>query len=608
MERLVKPRSGRAAVLVAALASAVVLGLAPGSAGAAGGTALSLGYNYSGQAGIGAAYTEAGPKNCYCVFVPTPMLGVDNTTGIVAGYEFGLALRSDGSVLSWGYNYEGELGDGTRDQSSVPKPIEGISNAIAVAAGSAHALALLSDGTVLAWGSNDDGELGLGSATGPEDCLAIPCAKRPHRVPGLSGVVAIAAGSNDSYALLADGTVVGWGRDQKGALGTSPAAANECICVPTPTQIPGVGGAVAIAGGEDTAAAILGDGTVRNWGSNENGELGVGQVTGEGCLCLGAVAPAGLAGVRQLSSGSAHSVAIVAPGTAVSWGLNDHGQVGTGSPSVSPCLCVPTPTTIGALSDVRKVDAGVEFSAALLGDGTVKVWGENDYGQLGDGKVGTDSASPVAMAGVSGASDVAATDYNTYVIVGPSQKLSLEFAGTGAGSVGSSGIVCAKACVQPFAQGQVKALRAEPASPGQFAGFTGAGCSGTGPCYARLDSDQTVTATFGKPKGTRITRLKLSGKKRKKAKVRFTAPGAVTGFQCLLVKPKAKKRGAKKSAKKKKKKPRFAKCASGKTYKRLKPGRYTFKVRALNILGADPKPAKRSFRVRARSPGPRRAG
>jgi hypothetical protein len=597
MNRLVQRRNRKLAVLLATASAISLLSFAPGPAAASGGTALSLGYNYSGQAGVGAGYTEPGPKGCYCVFVPTPLLGVKNATSIVAGYEFGLALRSDGSVMSWGYNYEGELGDGTTTVDPVPKPVPGITTAIAVAAGSSHAMALLADGTVLTWGSNDDGELGLGSPIGPEECSGgLPCAKLPKPVPGLSGVVAIAAGNYASYALLADGTVVGWGQAANGEIGNGASVENECKCASTPTPIPGVAGAVAIAGGDGTGTAVLRDGTVRAWGSNEYGELGIGSASAGGCLCLGVVTPAGVTGVRQISSGGGQSVAIAA-GQAVSWGLNDDGQLGLGSESANTCTCMATPGAVGSLAGARKVDAGDSHSLALLADGTLRAWGSNSYAQLGAGEVGTNSPTPAAVAGVSGASDVTASDYNSYAIVGPSQTLSIAFAGAGSGAVGGSGILCSAACSQPFAQGEVRALRAEPASPGQFAGFTGAGCSGTGPCFARLDSDQIVTATFGEPTGTTITKLKLSGKKKKTAKLAFTAPGAVTGFECMFVRPVKKKAVAKKSAKKKK--PRFIGCKSGKAYKKLKPGKYTFKVRALNILGADAKPAKKSFRVKA---------
>lgn len=564
-------------------------------ADAAGGTAMGWGYNASGQVGIGAVSSGG----CSCIPSPTPLLGVADATGIAAGYEFGLALRSDGSVMSWGYNYGGELGNGNTDLDATPKPVPGVSNAIAVAAGTAHALVLLADGTLLAWGENSFGQLGLGSATGPETCSTTQCAKRPLAVPGVRDVVAIAGGTYNSYALLADGTVLAWGANENGEGGTGAASTNVCVCIPSPTAVPGINGAVAISGGLNGAAALLADGTVRAWGRNSRGELGTGSASpAVGCSCLSPVSPAGLSGVRQISQGGSHSLALLRNGLAQGWGLNNDGQVGVGSESTADCLCLPTPTTIGALSAIRKVDAGEEHSAALLPDGTLAAWGDDSSGQLGDGEADPTQPTPGPVPGVSGASEAVASDYNTFAIVGPSQRLSIALAGAGAGAVGGAGILCSSDCSQPFAQGQVKPLRAEPAVAGQFAGWSGP-CTGTGACQVRLDADVTVTATFGPPKGTQITGLKLIGKrkKRKKAILRFTAPGAVTGFECLLRKPKPKKRKGAKSPKRRK--PKFAPCASGRTYRNLVPGKYAFKVRALNILGTDAAPANRTFRVPA---------
>lgn len=597
MQTVLPPRIRELAALAAVLVVAL-LSLAGGSsAQAAGGTAMGWGYNASGQVGNG-AIDEAG---CYCVATPSPLLGVTNLTELAAGYEFGLALRSDGSVMSWGYNSSGELGNGNTQTDPVPKPVEGIANAIGVAAGSSHALVLLANGTVLAWGGNYRGELGLGVTSGPETCgMSTACSKRPAPIPGLSGVVAISASEGHSVALLQDGTVVAWGSDEYGQSGNGQASGNPCKCTPVPTAVPGVSGVVAVAAGDYFNAALLRDGTVRSWGLNSRGQLGTGAPSPPGgCQCLAATSPAGVADVRQLNGGGSQTLALLQNGTAVGWGKNYYGEVGNGTASTNECECLPGATPIVGLAGPRKLDGGNDHSTALLTNGTLMTWGNSSYGQIGNGSLEQKNPLPASVPGVAGASDAIATDYNTYAIVGPSQALSIAFAGDEAGTVGGSGILCSAQCSQPFAQGQVKALRADPSSPGRFAGFTGAGCSGTGACFARLDSDQTVTATFGKPKGTKITKLKVSGKRKKKAKVRFTAPGAVTGFQCLLVKPKAKKRkaGAKKSAKKKK--PKFAKCASGKTYKKLKPGKYTFKVRALNILGADAKPAKRVFKVRA---------
>ena len=123
-----------------------------------------------------------------------------------------------------------------------------------------------------------------------------------------------------------------------------------------------------------------------------------------------------------------------------------------------------------------------------------------------------------------------------------------------------------------------------------------------------MDADRTVTATFGPPKGTQITRAKITqGKKKKRAKTstkpkptakaqfEFTAPGAVTGYQCMLVTPKPK---TKKARSKRREKPTFSDRSSPKRYKQLRKGRYTFKVRAGNTLGVDAQPAVRKFRIK----------
>jgi alpha-tubulin suppressor-like RCC1 family protein len=194
---------------------AVVLGalaLAPATAAAAGGTAMGWGYDGSGQVGSGAPSASA----CSCFAVPTPVLGVSEATELAGGYEFGLALLASGRVMAWGYNYDGELGDGTTTLNAVPTLVPDVSGAVAVAAGSYHGLALLADGSILAWGENKFGQLGLGSAEGPETCNAAPCSKVPVRIPGISTAIAISAGEYHSMALLANGTVVGWGDERHG--------------------------------------------------------------------------------------------------------------------------------------------------------------------------------------------------------------------------------------------------------------------------------------------------------------------------------------------------------------------------------------------------------
>src|SRR4051794_23524540 len=131
MSLLVQTRERGTVALVAGLfVLAVCLGLS-GRAEAAGGTAMGWGYNFSGQVGTGAV--SEGP--CSCVPTPAPVSGVADLTEIAGGYEFGLALRSDGTVMTWGYNSSGELANGNTAVDPVPKPVAGVSGAIAVAAG-----------------------------------------------------------------------------------------------------------------------------------------------------------------------------------------------------------------------------------------------------------------------------------------------------------------------------------------------------------------------------------------------------------------------------------------------------------------------------------------
>jgi alpha-tubulin suppressor-like RCC1 family protein len=578
-------RSFAAAAVFAAFA------LAPAAADAAGGSAVGWGYNADGQVGNGTVSSGG----CSCVASPSPLVGVTEAAEIAAGYEFGLALLADGRVMSWGYNYGGELGNGTTDLNPVPTPVPGLSNVVAVAAGSQFSLALLGDGSVMAWGENGYGQLGLGDPKGPETCSAVSCSRVPRKVPGVANAIAISAYGYHSMALLADGTVLGWGSDEQGQQSDGVGTQTGCFCVPTPQPIAAASGAVGIAAGYYTGAALFADGSVRNWGGNGRGELGTGQAAPKaGCQCLGPVSPAGLPAVARISSGTSGSLALLQSGGTLAWGYNYYGQVGNGTKNQSPpCYCVPLPTPVIGLTSPRQVVAGGEHGVALLPDGTLAAWGANEYGLAN----GTDSGGDVTIAtpvpGVSGASEAAAGEYNTYAIIGPSHELRVELAGDGAGSVGGRGIVCPSVCAQRYPEAQVEALRASPAAA--FAGFSGA-CTGTGACQVKMNGDQTVTATFGRPKGTTITKATIVRRK-KLATFSFTAPGAITGYECMLVRKTTKSRkGAGKSAKRRK--PRFSACSSPRRYKHLKPGRYVFRVRALDILGADGNPAKRKFKLK----------
>ncbi|MCU6797875.1 DUF5011 domain-containing protein [Paenibacillus sp. WQ 127069] len=262
---------------------------------------------------------------------------------IAAGAAHSLALKSDGTLIAWGSNSQG--------QTSVPAGLNGV---VAIAAGDFHSLALKSDGTVVAWGYNAYHQTDIPS--------------------GLNDVVSIAAGTNDSMALKSDGTVVAWGDNGYGQ-----------------TDVPaGLNGVISIAAGFNHQLALKSDGTVVAWGFNIQGQTSV---------------PAGLNGVVSIAAGGYHSLALKSDGTVVAWGYNGYHQ--TDIPSglndvvsitagiyhsmalksdgkvVAWGMNSNNQTDVPAgLNDVMSIASGWSHSMALKSDGTIVAWGNNNNGQM----------------------------------------------------------------------------------------------------------------------------------------------------------------------------------------------------------------------------------
>jgi alpha-tubulin suppressor-like RCC1 family protein len=171
--------------------------------------------------------------------------GLSQVRAIAARGNRSLALTSDGGVWAWGNNASGQLGDGSIGPDAVPVPtlISGLPSMSAIAAGSNYSLALAADGTVWAWGRNSDGELGIGSATP----TSVPI---PTLITGLPSMSAIAAGLTHSLALAADETVWAWGSNGDGQLGINSTDAQLL-----PVQIDGLDRATALAAGANFSLA-----------------------------------------------------------------------------------------------------------------------------------------------------------------------------------------------------------------------------------------------------------------------------------------------------------------------------------------------------------------
>ncbi|MBI4701488.1 MAG: hypothetical protein HY744_10070 [Deltaproteobacteria bacterium] len=209
------------------------------------------------------------------------------------------------------------------------------------------------------------------------------------RPPGRA--VAVAAGYRQSCALLEDGTVRCWGLKLFGQSGDgTPKTSGTAVAVPELT------GAVGLSFGWDHACAVLADRTVRCWGGNGCGELGDGTTKSANAP----VAVAGLANAVAVAAGDYHTCALLGDGTVRCWGCNWDGGLGDGTTENSSTP-VPVAALAGAVGLAVRTSgsSGSVLSCAVLADGTVRCWGENTWGQLGDGTL-QDSVVPLAVQGL----------------------------------------------------------------------------------------------------------------------------------------------------------------------------------------------------------------
>jgi len=314
------------------------------------------------------------------VAVPVDLPGV---RALSAGHGHVLALMADGSVRSWGDNLSGELGNNSTTPSSTPVSVLGLSGVVQVVAGHDFSLALLGDGSVQSWG------------TGPAPGPVLPSVPAP--VPGLSNILQIAAGGDFALALKDDGTVWAWGSNSQGRLGTGSLSPSSST---TPLQVINLTGITAIAGGDGHSLALRSDGTVWGWGNNFDSRLGA--VTPLPYSPI-PVQTSGLTGIIAVAAGSEHSAALRADGKVLSWGNNNFGQTGSGTPGTT----VFTPTVIPDLSQIVAISTYAYHTLALSSGGDIWAWGHNDQDQLGSG-TGAIQNFPVNVSNLTSVASVSA--------------------------------------------------------------------------------------------------------------------------------------------------------------------------------------------------------
>lgn len=346
-----------------------------------------------------------------------------------------------------------------------------------IVGGYPHVLLLEPEGIVKVWSSlaaaNGTGSFGLGHTNPIEPYTA-------YTVPGLQNVVAIAAGWDSSFAVLANGRVMSWGTKSSGVLGITPLSFVEVNAFPlpgvnTPTPVVVPFDAVDIDAGSSHVLALTRDSGVYSWGEGKDGQLGIGPLP---VITFKTHAPSAmdyvafpvripdLSGVAAVSAGATHSLALLKDGTLRAWGSNSSGELGDGTTAArdrpvpvtgirtavaivagdrfSVALLAdgtvmtwgsamalgrppfntdmsmprPMPAPVPGVQGIRAIAAGLAHVAALTNAGSVVTWGFGGHGQLGQGIIGGNSAHPPkAIAGLAGVRAIFAANENTFAVL-----------------------------------------------------------------------------------------------------------------------------------------------------------------------------------------------
>lgn len=294
-----------------------------------------------------------------------PAAGLD-----IAAGGAGCVISTDKRVFCWGGNQSGEIGNGTTTIVATPTYINVPGITEQIDSTSASTCAVSDTGQVHCWGNNQYGQVGDGTTIN----------RSTPKLVNLGGqATSVSTGVMHTCALMTTGQVKCWGNNQYGQLGI-----NSTTNASTPQLVHTISNAVELHSNGSHTCALLASSELRCWGSNNYGQIGNGNT-------INAVVPFSiLTGVKSVGLGFNHSCAIMLDGTLKCWGFNSDGQLGNGTTTNSH-----SPITISGINDLKTVRGGIFHTcAAQQSTPTIYCWGDNTYGQLGNGST-TDSLVPV---------------------------------------------------------------------------------------------------------------------------------------------------------------------------------------------------------------------
>jgi RHS repeat-associated protein len=327
------------------------------------GTAFGSGANASGE--LGDTTTTARPTGAAAASVSNVVRVAQSALGASMGCAYTIYRTGSGDVWAAG----GGL-------ASTPAKVSGIADIIQVAVGGCHTLALDAAGGLWVFGQNAAGQVGNGTTS---------TVLTPVKV--LDDVASIGAGSQHTLAVKTDGTVWAWGNNASGQLGLGNTTSGHTA----PSQVPGLSGVRAVAGGVDASYAIGRDGSVYAWGANASGQLGIGNTTAKTSPTRITTLGAGTAigAVRQIIGGNTGAAALLRDGTVRAWGLGSSGQLGAGTASAN------APTAVPGVTGQVAIAGGWNTLATANRAGRITVWGATANHQRGTG-TNPATSTPVA--------------------------------------------------------------------------------------------------------------------------------------------------------------------------------------------------------------------